>query len=76
MLGQAPKSLVQCLTKVKRSTLHPASTAFVGRKLASGSLYRGSPPDRSQPRFVRLFACDPHPIHASSEGGPVHCLSS
>ena len=59
VLGQALKSLAQYLTKGKHSTLHPASTAVVNQKPASGPLYGGSPPDRSQLDFVRLFACEP-----------------
>ena len=66
VLGQAPKLLMQCVTAAKHSTLHPASTAVVDRKPASGLLYGGSSPDRSQSEFVRLFACEPHPIHASN----------
>jgi len=55
VLGQAPKSLMQCVTTAKHSTLHPAPTANGVRKPASGPLYGGSSPDRSQPEFVRLF---------------------
>lgn len=39
--------------------------AIVHRKPASGPLYRGSPPDRSQPRFTR-FVLPPRPFQSLS----------